>query len=298
MARRDAGPRRSESVESYLRETRAAAAVAVLALGAGIVSDVLARGFWSGHALLAGLASSVIVVMLSIALVNELVERRKRQRWSVLAQYVMLQLVSNARLTWTGMLDLAGLLPPDPYTAAALQTGAQAVADTARLTSAIGELLADHDRRRLLHERIAHVVESSNALLGRWAGVMLTADVYAEIIDRNVELVGDLAWLASLFDHFESPDERVRARSWSHPAFQIEGRLDDDQLSATLVAITQLAVELDHTTLDLALRLVPIEWWATRLGSTSATAGAQGEPARRRRPRSACGSDARTPADP
>jgi len=122
MARHDPGPRRSDSVESYLRETRAAAAVAVLALAGGVASDVLAPGFWSRHGLLAGLASSVIVVLLSAALVNELLERRNRQRWSVLAQYVMLQLVRNARLTWTGMLDLAGLMPPDPYTTASLQT--------------------------------------------------------------------------------------------------------------------------------------------------------------------------------
>src|SRR6202453_2976103 len=104
MARRDSGPRRSDSVESYLRETRAAAVVAVLALAGGVVSDVLERGFWSRHGLLAGLASRLIVVMLSVALVTELIERRKRQRWSVLAQYVMLQLVRNARLTWTGVL--------------------------------------------------------------------------------------------------------------------------------------------------------------------------------------------------
>ena len=156
MARHDPGPRRSGSVESYLRETRTAAAVAVLALAGGVVSDVLARGFWSRHALLAGLASSVIVVMLSVALVNELVERRKRQRWSVLAQYVMLQLVRNARLTWTGTLDLAGLMPPDPYTTSSLETGAQLVRDTARLTQSIRNLLANPDRRGLLHERIAH----------------------------------------------------------------------------------------------------------------------------------------------
>src|SRR5579862_9477172 len=146
MARRDRGPRRSDTVESYLRETRAAAAVAVLALAGGVVSDVLARGFWSRHGLLAGLASSVIVVMLSVEVVNEVVERRKRQRWSVLAQYVMLQLVRNARLTWTGMLNLAGLMPPDPYTTASLETAAQVVRDTARLTQSIRNLLADCDR--------------------------------------------------------------------------------------------------------------------------------------------------------
>jgi hypothetical protein len=268
MARHEAGPRRSESVESYLRESRAAAAVALLALAAGVVSDVVARGFWSRHGLLAGLASSVIVVMLSVALVNELVERRKRERWSVLAQYVMLQLVRNARLTWTGLLDLAGLMPPAPYTSSSLETAKQVVRDTPRLTRSIRDLLADPDRRGSLHKRIAHFVALSDELLGRWAGVMLGTDVYAEIIDRHVELVGDLAWLGSLFDHFDPPDDDVRAKSWSHPAFQIEGELDDDQLTTRIVAITQLAAELDTTTLELALRLVPIEWWATRLGAT------------------------------
>jgi hypothetical protein len=275
MARRDAGPRRSDSVESYLRESRAAAAVALLALGGGVASDVLAPGFWSRHGLLAGLASSVIVVMLSVALVNELVERRNRQRWSVLAQYVMLQLVRNARLTWTGMLNLAGLMAPGPYTKSALDAGEQLVGDTTRLTQAVRDVVADPHRRGLLHERIAHFVGPSDKLLGRWAGVMLNADLYAEVIDRHVELVGDLVWLGSLLDQDESTDDNVRAKAWSHPAFQIEGRLDDDQLATRIVAITQLAAELDHTTLELALQLVPIEWWATRLGATPLGATAQ-----------------------
>lgn len=275
MARRYAGPRRSDSIESYLRETRTAAAVAVLALAGGVVSDALARGFWSRHALLAGLASSVIVVMLSVAVVNEVVERRRRRRWSVLAQYVMLQLVRNARLTWTGVLDLAGLMPPAPYTTATLEAAARVARDTARLTRSIRDVVADPDRRRLLHKRIAHFVAVSDALLGRWAGVMLNADVYAEVIDRHVELVGDIAWLGSMFDHFEPPVDDARASDWSHPAFDIEGELDDDQLAARIVTITQLAADLDRTTLELALRIVPVEWWATRLQPTSQEAGAE-----------------------
>jgi hypothetical protein len=34
------------------------------------------------------------------------------------------------------------------------------------------------------------------------------------------------------------------------------------------VTITQLAEELDQTTLELAMRIVPVEWWAARLGTT------------------------------
>jgi hypothetical protein len=32
----------------------------------------------------------------------------------------------------------------------------------------------------------------------------------------------------------------------------------------------QLAAQLDRTTLDLALRIVPAEWWEARLGATVA----------------------------
>jgi hypothetical protein len=54
-----------------------------LAFGVGVTSDVTAASFWRRHALLAGLVSSVIVVMLSVAVINAVLERRRRQRWSV-----------------------------------------------------------------------------------------------------------------------------------------------------------------------------------------------------------------------
>src|SRR4029077_4737998 len=92
---------------------RVLAAVALLALVGAIVSDVVGGDFWARHTLLAGLVASVIVVMLSVAVINEVLERRRRERWSVLAQYVMLELVRNARLIWTGVLERVGLLPAE-----------------------------------------------------------------------------------------------------------------------------------------------------------------------------------------
>src|SRR5271154_2981897 len=120
MSPRHAGPRRSESVKSYLRQTRAGAALAVLALAAAIASEQFAEHLWVHHPLLAGLVSSAIVVMLSVAVVNEALEIRRRRRWSVLAQYVMLELVRDARMVWTGVTDLAGLTPADANPQAAI----------------------------------------------------------------------------------------------------------------------------------------------------------------------------------
>lgn len=277
MARRASGPRRSRSVDAYLCGTRALAAIALLALVGGVVSDALEERFWADHALLAGLVASVIVVMLTVALVNEALERRSRQRWSVLAQYVMLQLVRDARLVWTGVADLAGLMMPDSYATAgdartaatSIDAGSRAVRDTERLTAALGELVADPDKRKRLHDKVTTFVEHNDAVLGRWAAVMLNADVYAEVIDRHVELAGDLAWLSGLLGfEFAADDGRART-GCSHPAALIEGPLDDERLVGRMAAITQLAEQLDRGTLAVALRIVPLDWWREQLGATA-----------------------------
>jgi hypothetical protein len=273
MVRRDSGPRRSASVDAYLRGTRGLAAIALLALVGGVVSDALERTFWTDHPLLAGLVASVIVVMFTVALLNEVLESRSRQRWSVLAQYVMLQLVRDARLVWTRIAGLAGLMPADPYAtdgdilaaSTSIDAGSTAVRDTERLTAALRELLVDADKRKRLHDSVTTFVEDNDAVLGRWAAVMLNADVYAEVIDRHVELAGDLAWLSSLLGFELSQDDERTNKARSHPGALIEGPIDDEELVQRLAAIMQLAEQLDRGTLAVALRIVPIDWWREQL---------------------------------
>ncbi len=284
MIRRDLGPRRSKSVDAYLRGTRVLAAIALLALVGGVLSDALEDRFWTDHSLLAGLVASVIVVMLTVALVNEALERRSRQRWSVLAQYVMLQLVREARLVWTGISELAGLMPSDPYasegdvltTARSIDAGSNAVRDTDRLVAALRDLVGYANERKRVHDRVTIFVEHNDTVLGRWAAVMLNADVYAEVIDRHVELAGDLAWLSGLLGFELTEDDGRTRKGRSHPAALIEGPLEDDQLVQRLAAITQLAEQLDRETLAFALRIVPIAWWREQLGaSVTASNGAR-----------------------
>ena len=214
------------------------------------------------HPLLAGLASSAIVVMLSVAVLNEALEIRRRRRWSVLAQYVMLELVRDARIVWTGMLDLTGLMPPGANDTPTIEAAARVVRDTPPLTEAIRKVLADPERRHALGEHVSRMVARTDEVLGRWAAVMLNADAYAEVVDRHVELAGDLAWIAG---RLEPPAPGNGDELWRHPAVQIGGELDDDTLALRLVTITQLAEQLDTGTLALALKIVPVEWWQARL---------------------------------
>ena len=271
MRRHELGPRRSRSVDAFLRSTRLLAIAALLALAGGIVSDVVGGSFWARHALLAGLTASVIVVMLTVAVINEVLDRRTRERWSILAQFVMLELVRNARLIWTGVLAQVGLLTPEDTRPDSVEANGRTVRDTPRLAAAVREAIADDALRRGLQEEIALLAAHTDEVLGRWAAVMLNTDVYAEVIDRHVELASDISWLISLLDNSDPPgDHRRQRRANSSPAVQIEGQIAGEELSNRIVVITQLAEDLDRATLELALRIVPVEWWEARLGATVA----------------------------
>lgn len=269
MRRHEGGPRRSQSVDALLRRTRLLAIVALLALAGGIVSDVVGGDFWARHALLAGLTASVIIVMLTVAVVNEVLDRRRRERWSILAQYVMLELVRNARLIWTGMLAQVGLLSPEAARPESVEAYGRTVRDTSRLACAVRETIANDALRRGLHEEVALLAAHTDEVLGRWATVMLNADVYAEVIDRHVELASEIGWLIGVLDNADPPeDHRRQRRAHSSPAVQIEGQIAGEELANRIVVIMQLAEELDRSTLELALRIVPLEWWQARLGAT------------------------------
>ena len=268
MRHHQAGPRRDRSVQSYLRQTRVLAALAVLACAAAVVSDDKNASFWARHSLLAGLVASVIVVMLTVAVVNEVLERRSRERWSVLAQYVMFELVRNARMIWSGILEVADLLPSEPDHQAWVTAGAEVVRDTPRLSASLRAIVDDSEGRGRLQGEVAFLAEHSEEVLGRWASVMLNADVYAEVIDRHVELGGEVAWIAGLLDTSRPPAEhRRQKRARSNPAVQIEAEPSGDWLADRIVVITQLAERLDQGTFDLALRIVPVRWWQERLGT-------------------------------
>jgi hypothetical protein len=230
----NSGPRRARTVEAYLRHTRAMAILVVAAVIASVASDLTGVTFWERRALVTNLVASVLVVM------------------------------------WTGVLDLAGLLPTETDQRRSLELGAQIVRDTSRLTVAVRKIVDDDDLRSRMHTEIAFLAEQADEVLGRWAAVMLNAEVYAEVIDRHVELAGDLAWIGGLLDARYPPDDvRRQRRARSSAAVQIEAGRGNDWLADRIVVITQLAEDLDRGTVQLALQIVPVQWWEERLGTNS-----------------------------
>ena len=127
MARHAVGPRRADSLRTYVRATRIIGGLSVLVLLGAVAWDLANDGFWSHHALFTSLVASLIVVAVTAAVVNEVLERRQRERWSVLAQYALFDLVRAARLVWGGLLELAGLVPDAELGDEALVAGSEAV---------------------------------------------------------------------------------------------------------------------------------------------------------------------------
>jgi hypothetical protein len=251
-----------------LRATRIIAGLVVLVLFGAIAWDLANDGFWSHHALFTSLVASFVVVAVTAAVLNEVLERRQRERWAVLAQYALFDFVHAARLVWSGLLELAGLVPDGELDGMALAAGSEAVQDTPRLTAAVDEMLGSADRREQLHRLIAGLNDHGREVLGRWADVMVNSGTYAETVDRHVELLSRLYWWGSVLDESDPLQEHLSRPRLSRvsPATQAAiGPIEDEWLRDNLVAIAQLAESLDRGSFELAFRIVPLDWWRAQL---------------------------------
>jgi hypothetical protein len=148
------------------------------------------------------------------------------------------------------------------------------VLDAPRLAAAVDEMLASADRREQLHRLIVRLRAHGQEVLGRWADVMVNSGTYAEIVDRHVELYSRLYWWGSVLDESEPLEEHVSGPRLSRvsPATQASGPVEDEWLRDNLVAIAQLAESLDRGSFELALRIVPLDWWAAQLPDRPSTA--------------------------
>src|ERR1051325_883659 len=103
---------------------------------------------------------------------------------------------------------------------------------------------------------------------------MVNSGLYAEIVDRHVELYSRLYWWGSVLDESEPLEEHLsRPRlSLVSPATPTTGPGEDEWLRDNLVAIGQLAESLDRGSFELAMRIVPLDWWTAQLPGRPSTA--------------------------
>jgi hypothetical protein len=244
------------------------AALGLLVLGLAFASEFLFGSFWSRHALLTSLVASLVVLAVTLAAVNEWVDRRDRRRWSVLAQYVMFQLAQAARVTWTSLLELLDRHELGPVTEDVLLTAARRVLDTATVSTATSTLLADDGRRPLLREVIAQLADHGRGVIVSWAAVMVGSGPYTELFDSHVELQGRLELLRDVLMTRDPPSQRsISDAKLSRSSVAAEHAAEltsDTSLHNQIVATAQLAVHLDYRARTIGFELVPMEWWRAR----------------------------------
>jgi hypothetical protein len=109
-----------------------------LILAAG-VSDFVVGSFWERHGMLTSLVANLLVVGVTVVVINQVVERRDRRRWTRLAQTVLFALIQSARATWTGMLEVLELADVKSGSVQSLLEARDIVLDAARVGRAADE---------------------------------------------------------------------------------------------------------------------------------------------------------------
>jgi hypothetical protein len=235
---------------------------------AAAVSDFVSGSFWEHHALLTSLLANVLVVGVTLVVVNQVLERRDRRRWNLLAQSVLFALVQTARATWTGMVELLGLVEVESGGLETLASAAEVARDSDRVSVAVRELLADDARRARLQRVLVALSEHASEVIARWAPVMVGAGTYAEVLDRHVELEGRLEWLSNVLVHNDPPPDQSRrdkSLTRSNIAAEHADELgNDDWLHDQILALLRLATDLDRESREHAYSLVPLGWWSER----------------------------------
>lgn len=127
-----------------------AGAIGVALTAAAAISDFLTGSFWERHAMLASLVANALVVVVTVVVVNEVLERRERRRWNLLAQSVLFALLQSARATWTGLLELLQLGEVRSGAIGPLEDAARLAQDTPRVSRSVRELLGSSERRAQL----------------------------------------------------------------------------------------------------------------------------------------------------
>jgi hypothetical protein len=156
----------------------------ILAAGA---SDFLLGSFWERHGLLTSLVANLLVVGVTVAVINQVVEGRDRRRWSLLAQTVLFALIQSARATWTGLLEVLELTDVRSGSVQSLIEGRDIALDTERVGRAADALLGDEQRRGTLRGAAVALGDHASEVIAKWAPVMVGARPYVGVLDRHAE---------------------------------------------------------------------------------------------------------------
>ena len=233
-----------------------------------VSSDFYATKFWLGHPVTTALLAALAVVLVSVTVIEVVLNRRSERRWRLLAQYALMELAEAAHGAWGVLLGVIHESnsgsddTADPsHVIGILDSPARAPV----LRRTIDTILTDQVRRDELQESLKQTLATSRELISRWGAVMTGSTSFSELFDRHVEMIGRIHGLWYFLAYGRRRGSRFRSPGGSHR---------DDWFVDNLLSMTRIAIRLEDETWAIALRVVPPDWWDTRTDELAAPAHA------------------------
>ena len=251
------------------RRSNVAALLAIAVLLVFISSDFYAGRFWLDHPVTTAILASLATVLVSVTVIEVVLNRRSERRWRLLAQYALLELAETARRAW-------GLLPSvvddrgsgngemaDPSDIAQILDSPERAPLLKRNIEAV---LKDPHKRDDLRRSLEQTLDTSRGLISRWGVVLTGSSSYSELFDRHIEMIGRIHGLWYFLAYGMRRGSQFREPGGSHR---------DDWFVDNFLSMTRIAIRLERETWGIALRVVPPDWWDLRTDELAAPAHAE-----------------------
>ena len=250
------------------RRQRLAASAAVALIAVLVSSDFYASQFWLGHPVTTAILASLTVVLVSVTVIEVVLNRRSERRWRLLAQYALMELAESAYGAWGVLLGViyegnsgSGDAADPSQVIEVLDSPARAPV----LMRKINAILTDQLRRDELQGSLEKTLGTSRELISRWGAVLTGSTTFSELFDRHVEMIGRIHGLWYFLAYGKRRGSRFRSPGGSHR---------DDWFVDNLLSMTRIAIRLEDETWAVALRVVPPDWWDMRTDELAAPAHA------------------------
>jgi hypothetical protein len=251
-----------------LRRPRVAAVLALALLVALVSSDFYARRFWTDHPATTGILAALTVVLISVTLIEAVVNRRAERRWRLLAQYALMELAEAAQDAW----DVLAVVFHDDNSRSgrAVESGRiTEILDSPDraplLKRNLDAILAESSKRDALQRSLEETLDNSRELMSRWAVVLTGSSNYSELFDRHVEMIGRIHGLWYFLAYGVRRGSQFREPGGAHR---------DDWFVDNFLSMTRIAILLERETWAIALSVVPPDWWDMRTDELAAPAHA------------------------
>jgi len=127
--------------------------------------------------------------------------------------------------------------------------------------------------RESLAGRLSERLADGHQILGRWAVALTASETYAEIFDQHVELYGRVNGLLQfLREGYRQTDPRGFRNRDRRDYLSPGGEAEDEWFVDNLTGAIDIGASLEDATWDLALSILPQEWWDRRTAKLAAAA--------------------------